>query len=345
MPLSGSIDLAPTVQETSTGCIFPFNEAPREIVTGVSIVNTSSIDTSSFDAYRQGVELTCERHYQQGVAKIHSGEPETGHRIFQTGFGMGYKSSRIRKISFDDSIVSPPSLTIPQPQRYDMSGCKLWYKCLGWGSPLSNSGDGGARALAYNYDGAADGEATYRAMGIFGDCLDFHDPHKTTKYGLQIDDSAWFGVAQSIWCWITPHDDSSKTESYLWGRRVWNGTGEFALYLNGSAGRTVTLQCNFVGGGAHIEYTSLAAAYSYEAPHLISATYDGADINVYVNGVNVCTAAHVDAINASAAGHWNLGCAVNFATYSAVGLIHDFGFDDSVISEATFKAMYKAGVL
>ena len=56
--------------------IQPFNESPTVIVKSVS---SSSIDTREVDAFRQGVELTQEKHFQEGPVKIHAGEP--GHQL------------------------------------------------------------------------------------------------------------------------------------------------------------------------------------------------------------------------------------------------------------------------
>ncbi len=68
-----------------------FDEGPRPIDerkprNDGSFVNTSSIDTSGFDAYRQGVELTQQKFFDAGIAKIHAGEP--GHALRRNRFGM-----------------------------------------------------------------------------------------------------------------------------------------------------------------------------------------------------------------------------------------------------------------
>lgn len=48
--------------------------------------NTSSIKTVEIDGYRQGVELTQQKHFDAGIAKIHAGEP--GHVLRRNSFGM-----------------------------------------------------------------------------------------------------------------------------------------------------------------------------------------------------------------------------------------------------------------
>lgn len=69
-----------------------FDEGPRLIDTKPTyrpgeFVNTSSIDTGPINAWRQGVELTHQKHFDAGVVKIHAGEP--GHELRRNGFGMG----------------------------------------------------------------------------------------------------------------------------------------------------------------------------------------------------------------------------------------------------------------
>lgn len=64
-----------------------FDEGPRIVATvSTTSTNTSSIDTSAIDAYRQGVELTQIKHFDAGIVKIHAGEP--GHQLRRNRFGM-----------------------------------------------------------------------------------------------------------------------------------------------------------------------------------------------------------------------------------------------------------------
>ncbi len=48
--------------------------------------NIEGIDTSEIDGYRQGVELTQQKHFDAGLAKIHAGEP--GHVLRRNRYGM-----------------------------------------------------------------------------------------------------------------------------------------------------------------------------------------------------------------------------------------------------------------
>lgn len=61
----------------------PFYEGPKAIVPEPT---KSGIDTRLIDAFRQGVEITQQRHFDAGIVKIHAGEP--GHVKRQTEFGM-----------------------------------------------------------------------------------------------------------------------------------------------------------------------------------------------------------------------------------------------------------------
>lgn len=60
----------------------------------------SGIDTTTIDAFRQGVEITQQKHFDQGSVKIHAGEP--GHQLRQTVFGMDYTSLE-KKTWFKDN--------------------------------------------------------------------------------------------------------------------------------------------------------------------------------------------------------------------------------------------------
>lgn len=50
------------------------------------VINSSSISTTNIDGYRQGVEITTQRHFDYGIVKIHAGEKR--HEIKQNSFGL-----------------------------------------------------------------------------------------------------------------------------------------------------------------------------------------------------------------------------------------------------------------
>jgi hypothetical protein len=55
--------------------MLPFDDAPALVVKQIDSGSNPPIDTSAFDAWRQGVELTQEKFYANGsIVKIHSGE-------------------------------------------------------------------------------------------------------------------------------------------------------------------------------------------------------------------------------------------------------------------------------
>lgn len=64
-----------------------FDEGPPLPPVLITAVNTSSIETVTIDGYRQGVELTQQKHFDAGIAKIWAGEP--GHVLRRNCFGMG----------------------------------------------------------------------------------------------------------------------------------------------------------------------------------------------------------------------------------------------------------------
>jgi hypothetical protein len=107
---------------------FFFDEGPRTheakvIASAGTFVNTSSIDTSAIDAYRQGVELTQQKHFDKGVVKIHAGEP--GHVIRQNHFGMN-KNTRPEPAFEELNVFNPVTFIRTQqpiePQRLDLDG-------------------------------------------------------------------------------------------------------------------------------------------------------------------------------------------------------------------------------
>jgi hypothetical protein len=68
-----------------------FDEGPKVqsakiIVIGSEFHNSSSINTTLLDPYRQGVELTQQKHFDRGTFKIHAGEQ--GHKLKRNHFGM-----------------------------------------------------------------------------------------------------------------------------------------------------------------------------------------------------------------------------------------------------------------
>ncbi len=68
-----------------------FDEGPKPMTSKPVFVegefhNTSSIETVTIDGYRQGVELTQQKHFDAGTVKIHAGEP--GHVLRRNRYGM-----------------------------------------------------------------------------------------------------------------------------------------------------------------------------------------------------------------------------------------------------------------
>ena len=75
-----------------------FYEGPSRAETRPADVRSGSMDTSAIDGWRQGVELTQQKYYDAGTAKIWSGEP--GHALYAGELGS---NDIIRKAaSFSD---------------------------------------------------------------------------------------------------------------------------------------------------------------------------------------------------------------------------------------------------
>lgn len=68
-----------------------FDEGPTRTIVKLlpssgTFHNTSSINTSLIDGYRQGVEITQLKHFDAGIVKIHAGE--SGHVLRRNRYGM-----------------------------------------------------------------------------------------------------------------------------------------------------------------------------------------------------------------------------------------------------------------
>jgi hypothetical protein len=62
-----------------------FDETPHNRVL-VTAHDSSSIDTSAIDGYRQGIEIRSMKHFDAGTIKIHAGEP--GHFVKPSTYGL-----------------------------------------------------------------------------------------------------------------------------------------------------------------------------------------------------------------------------------------------------------------
>lgn len=74
-------------------------------------VNTGSIDTTAIDAWTQGVEISTQRRYDAGTAKIWSGEP--GHAMLKSWFGMD-RNVRLQQPYGDIDLFNPVAYILAQ---------------------------------------------------------------------------------------------------------------------------------------------------------------------------------------------------------------------------------------
>jgi len=138
-----------------------FDEGPRvrnqnaRIASGSRYHNTSSIDTSEIDSFRQGVELTQIKHFDAGTIKIHAGEP--GHRLRRNRFGMD-KNFRTDPRFEDIEYFSPRAYLLAQESAVTSSlgGSTTW--------PIITSDND--QAENYTFDGIIE-PLTIRAKASF----------------------------------------------------------------------------------------------------------------------------------------------------------------------------------
>jgi hypothetical protein len=101
--------------------IIPFNDAPVRIIKSQNTGSFGPIDTSAFDDFRQGIELTQEKYYYNGsIVKIHSGEPNNYLAVLNFGeseinifdgeifYDTKRKYSPLDFVSSNDILYFPP---------------------------------------------------------------------------------------------------------------------------------------------------------------------------------------------------------------------------------------------
>lgn len=86
-----------------------FYEGP--LPTNSADFSSGSIDTSIIDQYRQGVELTLEKHFDAGFVKIYSGEPCHILRLSSLGQNYGKQFSKTQ-IYVDRDHLTPQSFVL-----------------------------------------------------------------------------------------------------------------------------------------------------------------------------------------------------------------------------------------
>lgn len=88
--------------------IKPFDDSQQKDRRKPSTVHSN---TSTFDAYRQGVELTKSSDYASGIAKIHNGnnDQDGQHDALQVVYGQIKNKLNDNKFFEDGSIINPLS--------------------------------------------------------------------------------------------------------------------------------------------------------------------------------------------------------------------------------------------
>lgn len=96
-----------------------FDEGPRLRVSSSIDQGSGSIDTSALDPYRQGVEITQQKHFDAAIVKIHAGEP--GHMIPRTSFAMD-RTMILSNVTYKDlDYFNPEQFIRRQDSETDIS--------------------------------------------------------------------------------------------------------------------------------------------------------------------------------------------------------------------------------
>lgn len=105
----------------------PFYEGPVTVVR-VTRVNSNSIDTSQLDKFRQGVELTQNQFYVEGIAKIHAGEKN--HQLKQNNVGQLPESIYPNSTLFTETDVFDPIVFVKRDVNFSALSPVLAFKAF-----------------------------------------------------------------------------------------------------------------------------------------------------------------------------------------------------------------------
>jgi hypothetical protein len=228
-----------------------------------------------------------------------------------------------------------------------MSAAKIWYKFEDAASPIVNYGTlGAARDLPW--DATSDGQPTYQAAGLFGNCINWANFAKlSSRFALDSNDTALFGAADSIWTWITPVSGGAGMTQFVFGSNGnwYGGVNVLCFYLNTTLAR-VTVLSSWTAAGDNIATHSANGSITWGVPNLIGVSYDGNNLVISVNGVSQGTR-NVPADTLKVLNNhngWYAGCSKGYGAWPSYGKMHDAGFDNRVIGLPELLAMYNAGV-
>lgn len=105
----------------------PFSEGPTT-VKRITTVNSNSMDTTQVDPFRQGVELALPRHFVQGIAKIHAGEP--GHQLKQNNAGEFPDAIYPNNTFFTETDVFDPVIFVKRDVDFNILSPILAFKAF-----------------------------------------------------------------------------------------------------------------------------------------------------------------------------------------------------------------------
>ncbi len=201
-----------------------------------------------------------------------------------------------------------------------------------------------------NYDGTAEDGATFTATskigthaGSFDGTL---DKVKTSANPLR--DQSATSVTVSAWVYTDPSSWNGALDVIMdTSQANIGGFKGFMFFLDDRAGLNGTEGVMFVVKTATDVYRSARANYSITQTgwYYIAATYDGAEIHIYVNGVDKTTSdGHVSGgtgdFEPSTALNVSFGAEHNTTTYNLTGSIDDAAIWKTALSSAQIKKIY-----
>jgi hypothetical protein len=216
---------------------------------------------------------------------------------------------------------------------------------------IVNSGTLGATG---NLTGNAPGTAWQSGyVGMFGSGIYFNAPQGVAQSVSSATTSSFAeytsGVTASAW--VYPLQIAASTSYYVLHKKYVNDTGwtgsttAFNLYLTANTAQQAIPSCIIDVANVTKTFNTSPAYITTGAWHHIGCTYDGANVVVYLDGINVSTTAQTGNIDYGSHGPWSVGSlpsTVNAAGF--IGVIDDVRWANVTRAASYFQNVWKTGM-